>query len=103
MSDAAPQSKVVLQCILQGSPADKAGMKQGDVILSVNGIALSSLGDYIEATRNRGVEQRMDVLRNGQLIEVVLPIAANAPPADYYAIAAELEKANSAKDSIDNN
>jgi S1-C subfamily serine protease len=103
MSDGFPQFQVVLQGILQGSPAEKAGMKLGDIILSVNGIATHSWTDYLEATQNRGTEQRMDVLRNGKLIEVVLPISADTKPVDYYAIAAELENTSSAKDSIVSN
>jgi len=103
MSDVSPQFQVVLQGILKDSPAEKAGMKLGDIILSVNGVPTYSWDDYIEATKNRGIEQRMDVLRSGQLIEVVLPISPTAKPADYYAIVAEMEIARSAKDSIDSN
>jgi hypothetical protein len=45
----------------------------------------------------------MDVLRNGQLIQVVLPLESSASSVDYHAIAAELESTNTAKDSIDSN
>ena len=42
-----PQPGVVVQNIEQGSPADRAGLKQGDIIIKINHRNISSIKDYL--------------------------------------------------------
>jgi regulator of sigma E protease len=42
----------VLNEVLEGEPADRAGLQQGDLILSVDEKAISSWGDWVEITRS---------------------------------------------------
>lgn len=93
MSDNAQKSRVVFNGAIPNSPAEKAGMKKGDVILSMNGIAIKDFNNYINAKDScvNGI-QKMDVLRNGALIEVELDFsgASKATP-DYNNIVSQLQ------------
>jgi regulator of sigma E protease len=66
--------------IESGMPADKAGLKAGDQILSVDGLALHSVDAvlaYLQQHGNRAVQLR--VQRNGQPFQVELqPVMADA-------------------------
>jgi peroxiredoxin len=53
--------KVVVKKILAGSPADKAGLKKGDVIFSVAGNKVSSPGDVVKAYRGKKIGSRLPV------------------------------------------
>ena len=64
VSDHLPNSKAVIP----GSPADKAGIKENDVIIEVNGKQLdekAELADRIQEFKI-GDEVEMDILRNGK-------------------------------------
>jgi len=74
MNDSFENFIVQFRGAIPGSPADKAGMKKGDIIISVNGKPTPTFSDYIEATEDRTTVQKMDILRDGQLIEVVLDL-----------------------------
>lgn len=74
MKDSFENFIVQFRGAIPGSPADKAGMKKGDIIISVNGKPTPTFSDYISATEDRTTVQKMDVLRDGQLIEVVLEL-----------------------------
>jgi len=79
---------------IPGSPADKAGMKKGDIIISVNGKPTPSFADYIEATEGRTSIQKMDILRDGQLIEVTLSLEApKDEEPDYEDMVKQLKEA----------
>lgn len=54
--------------VFTGEPADKAGMKVGDVIISVGGIPVTSLRSLLSAVARQKVGQKVpvEVLRDGQ-------------------------------------
>jgi serine protease Do len=62
----------------KGSPADKAGLKPGDVVHSVNGQPVVASGDLPAAlgTANPGDKVQLQVLRQGQQIEMTATLAS---------------------------
>jgi C-terminal processing protease CtpA/Prc len=59
----------VLGC-LPGSPVDKAGVKSGDVLLSVDGQLTPSWDAYIAARETSGPSIRLRLSRDGREFEV---------------------------------
>ena len=59
----------VLGC-LPGSPVDKAGVKYGDVLLSVDGQLTPSWDAYIAARESSGPSIRLRLSRDGREFEV---------------------------------
>lgn len=62
--------------IMPGSPAEKTGLKEGDIILEFNGVKIdanNSLGKFISA-RSVGDKVSLKVLKNGKEINVELTL-----------------------------
>ena len=59
---------------LPGSPADRAGIRYGDVLLAVDGRATRSWDDYIEIRRHSGASIRVRLFRDGVEFEVDLAL-----------------------------
>ena len=58
---------------VSGSAADKAGLRQGDILLRANGVQLQTASDFFAArTRLDGVLE-LDVLRSVSLVRIVVP------------------------------
>ena len=80
----APEGSVLVKKVLKDSPAEKAGLKAGDVILSVNGEALSGASSLSRAVRKaEGGEVALSVTRNGKKIEMKATVEKEekqAPP-----------------------
>ena len=83
---------------LPGSPADVAGVRYGDILLGVDGHATPSWDAYLAAREHSGASIRLRLFRDGQELEVDVPLTnkryldvdglastlgllANAPPA----------------------
>ncbi|MET0546195.1 MAG: PDZ domain-containing protein, partial [Caulobacterales bacterium] len=71
---------VLLSQVYPGSPADKAGLKQGDVVLAVDDQAVFDENGirYVAATKRNGDTVKVDYLRNGAKAAVSAKVAA--PP-----------------------
>ncbi len=73
------QQGAVINRVLEGSPADKAGFKAGDVIVSIDGKQVKSASDV----RHRigllpvGQKARFEILREGQTTIVVAAVSKN--------------------------
>jgi serine protease Do len=71
---------VLVRTVNAGSPAEKAGMKSGDVITSLNGERIRSLGDLREKLAGKREEKtvKLGVLRNKS--EVSITVELPPPP-----------------------
>jgi serine protease Do len=69
---------VLVREVNSGSPAEKAGLKSGDVITSLNGGRIRSLGDLREklAAKREAKEVKLGVLRNKSEISVTVELPA---------------------------
>lgn len=71
----------ILGC-LPGSPADLAGLRYGDVVLEVNGVATSSWAAYLQATQREARVMRVRYFRGGTETSVELELADGRAPID---------------------
>lgn len=75
---------------LEGTPAARAGVRYGDVLLSVNGKRTRTVMDYVEAKNLRKDGMNIVVFRSGEETLTELTYDAPAAPADTAALLAEL-------------
>ncbi len=74
---------------LPGSPAERAGVRYGDILLSVDGHATPTWDAYVAARHNSGAAIRLRLFRDGDEFEVDVPLDRGAR-ADIATIAATL-------------
>jgi PAS domain S-box-containing protein len=82
---------VVAAEVADGSPADQAGVRRGDVLLAVNGRAVQAPGEVLEIERSSGEGARLtySLLRVGARETLDVSLAATPEPhAVYYILAA---------------
>lgn len=79
----------VLGC-LQGTPAALAGVRYGDILLSVNGRRTRSFGDYIEAKALRSDGMTVVIFRAGEEQPIELEYNSNRAPIDPAELLGEL-------------
>ncbi|MCL6560991.1 MAG: trypsin-like peptidase domain-containing protein [Firmicutes bacterium] len=67
----------VVAGVVRGSPAEKAGLKQWDVITEFNGVKINNADELVEAIRSAQVGQRVKVLlvRHRQVYAVNITVA----------------------------
>lgn len=84
-----PGEGVCVHDTIWNSPADEAGLRQGDYILSVNGQAVSSPGELKQVVQKlkAGQEATVTVWRQGQKMDKQVTLAAKAdqPPESHKA------------------
>jgi len=67
-----------------GSPAEKAGIHPGDLVVSVDGAPIDSQEAFETALSTRGPGKPMRIaVKNGAAAERVLTVSGEAPPSDY--------------------
>jgi len=86
---------------LSGTPAARAGIRYGDVVLSVNGKRTRTVLEYVEAKALRTDGMSVVVFRSGTESVTELVYDENAPPIDPAAIVAELITLRIAPGAID--
>ncbi len=78
-----PDGKLLVVAPIEGSPAEKAGLKPGDVILAVNGesiVGLSLLEAVAKIRGPRGSDVRLLVVHLGTLDEIEVVITRDVIP-----------------------
>jgi serine protease Do len=72
---------ILVRSVNGGSPAEKAGMKAGDVIISFNGERVRSLGDLRQrlAAQNEAKTAKIGVLRNKSEVTLSVELPARTP------------------------
>jgi S1-C subfamily serine protease len=72
----AAQWGVYVTQVVSGSPADKAGLKEGDIIIKLNDTALDETHSYINTlfTYKAGDPVNLSVMRDGKLIQVPITL-----------------------------
>jgi serine protease Do len=75
---------VLISDVWPGSPAETAGLKVQDVIVSVDGTAISSVPLYVAEMylHNPGAPMRVNVLRHGESLEFRVPVVSDNGPSD---------------------
>jgi S1-C subfamily serine protease len=76
---------------LEGTPAARAGVRYGDVLLSVNGMRTRSAADYVEAKNLRLDGMEIVIFRSGASITLSLTYDAAAEPVDPVKLVAVLD------------
>lgn len=71
----ASQDGLEIVSVLPGSPAEKAGVKQGDILIKVDGKAVSRMEDLHKAMAGKGVRHELTLKRNGRLISLPVSVA----------------------------
>jgi S1-C subfamily serine protease len=59
---------------LPGSPAEECGLKYGDILLSVNGEAMSTLEDFLRARASAQDTMALLVRRGGHVMELSIKL-----------------------------
>jgi serine protease Do len=80
-------SGALIQDVTRSGPADKAGLKPGDVIRKVDGRTVSDSSDLLAvvANTNPGTPVTLEVLRNGQPLTVKVPLDPRPAELGYTA------------------
>jgi S1-C subfamily serine protease len=73
-----PESDYQVLSVSEGSPAADAGLLKGDLVLSINGIDVESLGDPVRISNlfraDSGTAYRLEVLRKGKPLELEMTL-----------------------------
>ena len=65
---------------IPGSPADKSDLQKGDKLLSLNGITLRTIDDYIAAIKVNRNQRVVEVLRGDQILTITIEIEVEDEP-----------------------
>ncbi len=66
--------EVIVSDVLSGSPADLAGLKEGDVVLGMNNMLTNNLMTYKTLLQQAGSKVKIIVKRNNELMEVKMSV-----------------------------
>ena len=89
---------VIVNSVVENSPASKAGVQQGDVITQFNGKAIGDTRDLATAVANTrsGVKAQMTVMRNGKPEPLAVTIGDEQPAQPVKLSSAETKAAPAA-------
>jgi serine protease Do len=74
------QEGILISDVVKGSPADKAGLKQGDIILSYDGKPAKNVTKFRNdiAMMNPGSDIKLKVLRNGKTVNITASMGSQS-------------------------
>jgi S1-C subfamily serine protease len=72
------QRGAVVSLVAAGSPADRAGLKAGDVILAVADAPVSGASELARSLDTASDEVSLDILRGGQRLTIVMHQSARS-------------------------
>lgn len=91
---------LLIKNVLEGGPAEKAGIRDGDVIISIDNAPISDWSQYAAAIKP-GVPYDLEVLRGNQLLTFHIDTSNSAykiqSEADYARVIGQIEKAMAKK------
>jgi S1-C subfamily serine protease len=73
-----------------GSPAARAGVQYGDILISVNGMPTPDWGAYVEARALARGEMRIELFRAGDTLVLDLDLPSSNEPVDPATLLGEL-------------
>jgi S1-C subfamily serine protease len=79
MTDCTFQGVPVTSCV-PNSPAERAGVKQGDVVILANGQRIETMSQYVAARKMRTDRLELTVLRGPRMIDFQIELAAPPTP-----------------------
>jgi len=78
---ASDTSRVQVESVSAGSPAETAGLRSGDLISEINGTSIGSMDELSRLVRaNLGTEITIKYVRDGQTFEIRTTPRVNPPP-----------------------
>ena len=87
MTDSVFQGLPVYSCF-PGSPAERAGVKKGDVVVLANGQRVENMDQYVAARSLRTDKLEITVLRGPRMLELIVDFTS---PADLVRPGAQPE------------
>jgi C-terminal processing protease CtpA/Prc len=73
-----------------GSPAARAGVRYGDILMSVNGQPTPDWASYIEARAKNRAEMRIELFRAGETLVFEFPLPSTNEPIDPVQLLEEM-------------
>ncbi|MFN0072862.1 MAG: M50 family metallopeptidase [Chloroflexota bacterium] len=74
------ENEVEIAQVIAGAPAEQAGLRNGDLVVSINGQPVSRVEDFRTRTQqNLGQPMQVSVLREGNAVNVTMTPRANPP------------------------
>jgi len=77
MADSVFQGLPVWSCF-PGSPAERAGVKKGDVVVLANGERVENMDQYVAARARRTDKLELTVLRGRRMLDMVVEFTSPA-------------------------
>lgn len=66
--------ETVIEDVLEGSPADKAGLKPGDVIAGINTTVSGNIQTYKSMLQDVGAKLKLLIIRDGKVLMIVMKV-----------------------------
>ncbi|MGH2451105.1 MAG: M50 family metallopeptidase [Candidatus Limnocylindria bacterium] len=90
-----PTGQVQIVEVHEGSPAEAAGLEEGDIVASVDGRQVRTARDlveYVESRKGSGEEIALEIVREGRSIGLVRAVPRAEPPAGQGPIGVLLQE-----------